>query len=200
MEDKSYLSVEEITRGEPRALFPETDRRRVRIGEHEISLRPLPIIYERRLLAIARRAIEAWTKASAGADGGSALGAVTAAEVVGEALQEGAAVIAQFYALEGVDAKWIGEHLDDGEIFSVITAQLESCSENSAFRRGLLPLLRLMHDSLSAIEGADFRGVTQQATKLFDSPGRLAPTPASASPGASPSASSSNDTPRDSSS
>lgn len=178
---------------ERKVVHPETDTRRVRFGDTTLNLRPLPLGVATRLMVIAQ---EAFNKVDL-QDGRAIIGA---AGTIGEALIDAMVAIGQFYKVPDISREWVASHLDDGDAWTVLEAQLEQGSRNSFLRRVVLPLLKLVRETAEGLEKSDFAAVKQQIATTFGSPEKPGSTPAFASPGEFHSPSSSSDAPRDSSS
>lgn len=177
-ETRSYLKDESKT------LFPETDRTKYRLREKEISLRPLPIGWQRKLTGLAVKAAQAWDEVQKGAEAGEITLTAIAGDLVLEVFEQMARVIVTFYLPEQ-DVKWVSDTLDDGEVFELVQAQFESNTQNSVFRNGLLPILKLVRGNMASA-GEGLARLAQAASQKMtsNSPEKPQSSEASASPGA----------------
>lgn len=173
------LSPEEREQAEARVLVPETHTQRVRIGEHDVTLKPLNIGPAKRVKAL----LDPVALANEKATGTEQI--QTAIEETQDAFTRVLCYLGQVYNVP-LNAEWIEEHLDAPTVRRIVEAQLDLSRDNDH----LLFSLRQGSSFLAGITAAQKAMLQAVQTAV-----KAASTPASAKPGTSDSPSSSSATP-----
>lgn len=128
------MSPEEREEAETRVLVPEVDTVRVKIGEHEVDLRPLTIKFAKQIAAIAN---PIFSKLANLKEANFDYGIMTELQ---DGLTKALCVLGQFYRIP-LNAEYIEENLTSTEVRMLLDQQLELTRNNDHLAASLRHLL-----------------------------------------------------------
>ena len=170
---------EVLQRAEEKVLSPESHSLRVTIGDHTVELQPLPIKWAKQLAAIINPVFVEFSK----------MGPTNFDYAIMVKIQDGftkaLCVLGQRYGIP-LNVEYIEEHLSSSDVRDVLDKQLELTKDNDFL---LAALRNLLTAALRNVE------VTKQLASIPTTLAMDASSGLSASPGESPSPSSSSATP-----